>query len=107
DHLRIAGAEVDEVEAYRMTPRPAVDIALDWTAAAPDAAVIGSSRVAQELCAAVGAQALSALRAVVAIGRTTAGTLRGLGVTFTVADAADFASTVAVLTAARAAEHRT
>ena len=53
---------VDEVETYRMEVRPAAAIAADWRAAAPDAAVIASPRVATGLVEAIGAGALRDLR---------------------------------------------
>ena len=61
--LDAAGAQVDEVETYRMEARPAAAIASDWRAAAPDAAVIASPRVATGLVEAIGAGALRDLRA--------------------------------------------
>lgn len=102
DRLRQAGAQVDEVEAYRMTPRPHAAIARDWAAAAPDAAVIASSRVATTLVAAVGPDALATLRCVVAIGATTATTLGQLGVPCRTATTADFGAVAAALSHARA-----
>ena len=47
--LTTAGAEVDAVETYRMEARPAAAIAADWAAAAPEAAVVASPRVAEAL----------------------------------------------------------
>jgi uroporphyrinogen-III synthase len=72
DGLRSAGARVDEVEAYRMLPRPPDLIAATWKALAPDAVVLASPFTAQTLVRSIGPRALTGLRAVVAIGPTTA-----------------------------------
>lgn len=79
DRLREAGASVHEVEAYRMEARAPEAIRRDWAAAAPDAVVLGSARAARALIAAIGAEALGAVR-VVAIGATTAAALAADGV---------------------------
>jgi uroporphyrinogen-III synthase len=104
DHLRAAWALVDEVEAYAMAPRDPRAIAADWTAAAPDAAILASPRTAEILAAAVGADALGALRAVVAIGETTAAALDRLGVPWIVAPEAAFAKAAAAMADALGAE---
>lgn len=88
--LRQAGAVVSEVEAYRMTPRPAAQIRADWVAAAPDAAVISSPSTVSGLMAGVGSDALAALSAIVAIGPTTAAALAAAGVPCQQAGRADF-----------------
>lgn len=88
--LRQAGAVVTEVEAYRMTPRPAAQIRLDWLAAAPDAAVISSPSTASGLIAGVGTDALATLSAIVVIGPTTAAALAAAGVPCQQAARADF-----------------
>jgi uroporphyrinogen-III synthase len=90
DALRDAGAAVEELDAYRMAPRPMAAIAADWTAAAPDAAVVASPRVAATLIMAVGTTTLARLRALVAIGPTTAAALTRAEVGCAVADRADF-----------------
>ncbi|MDP3720671.1 MAG: uroporphyrinogen-III synthase [Acidobacteriota bacterium] len=90
DGLRQAGAVVTEVEAYRMIPRPAAQIRLDWVAAAPDAAVISSPSTASALIAGVGIDALATLSAIVAIGPTTAAALAAAGVPCQQAARADF-----------------
>lgn len=90
DGLHQAGALVTEVEAYRMTPRPAALIRADWAAAAPDAAVISSPSTVSALTASVGADALAALRAIVAIGPTTAAALTAAGLPCRQAPRADF-----------------
>jgi uroporphyrinogen-III synthase len=97
DHLRAAWALVDEVEAYVMAPREPHAIAADWTAARPDAAVLASARTAEILADAVGADALRALHAVVAIGQTTAAALERLGVPWIVAPDARFAMAAAAM----------
>lgn len=106
EQLTAAGAEVHEVEAYRMVERRGADIARDWRDTAPDAVVLTSPRIAQVLAAAVGTPALEAVRAVVAIGTTTAATLRVLGLASTVAGATTFASAAAALAARRDSEVR-
>lgn len=88
--LRRAGALVTEVEAYRMVPRSAGRIRADWHAANPDAAVFGSPSAVNLLVAALGAGALAALAARVAIGSTTAATLAAAGVPGEMAARADF-----------------
>jgi uroporphyrinogen-III synthase len=88
-----------------MIPREAAQIRRDWAAAAPEALVLASPRAAVGLIDAVGSDALRGLRAVVAIGETTAGALRPYGIAFTVAPEAAFesvADTVARLLADRA-----
>lgn len=104
EQLRAAGARVDDVEAYRMVPRDPGAIARDWTAAAPEAVVIASPRVARCLAGAVGAGALARLHAVVAIGATTAAALHDLAVPCVTASATSFASAAATLAARRAAK---
>lgn len=101
DGLRLAGADVEEVEAYRMQPRTPGEIAADWAASAPDAVVVASPSAARALVGAIGAPALAALRAVVAIGHTTAGALTTLGVHADVPSRADFAEAVALLSRRR------
>jgi uroporphyrinogen-III synthase len=98
--LRTAGAHVDEVDAYVMRPRERADIAEDWRAAAPDAAVFASPRTAQILAEAVGADALRTLRAIVSIGATTATALDRLGVPTVVAPDANFAEAARAVTTA-------
>ncbi len=88
--LRQAGAVVSEVEAYRMTPRPAAQIRADWVVAAPDAAVISSPSTVSGLVAGAGVDALAALSAIVAIGPTTAAALAAAGVPCQQAARADF-----------------
>jgi len=90
ESLRRAGAVVTEVEAYRMVPRPADRIRADWDAASPDAAVFGSPSAVNLLVAALGADALAALAAIVAIGPTTAAALAAAGVPAEMAAQADF-----------------
>jgi len=90
DALRHAGALVTEVEAYRMVPRTADRIRADWNAANPDAAVFGSPSAVNLLVAALGADALAALTARVAIGSTTAAALAAAGVRGEMAAHADF-----------------
>lgn len=90
EHLRAAWAIVDEVEAYAMHARAPGDIARDWHASAPEAAVIASPRVAELLTAAVGADALRALHVVVSIGATTRLALDRLGVSSETPAHADF-----------------
>lgn len=101
DRLRAAGARVDEVEAYAMHPRDPRAIAADWTAAAPDAAVVGSARAADLLAAAIGAEPLRSLRAVVAIGPATAAALARHGVPCVVPPRADFTEAARLLRACR------
>jgi uroporphyrinogen-III synthase len=78
------------VEAYRMQPRAAGDIAADWSTAAPDAIVLASPSAVDTFVAAVGRDALAALEAVVAIGPTTAAALETHGIAAALSPAADF-----------------
>ncbi len=87
-----------------MEARPAVAIVTDWTTAAPEAVVVASPRVAEALVAALGVTAFAGLRAVVAIGETTARALTTAGVAHVVADQADFRATARALNALRHAE---
>jgi uroporphyrinogen-III synthase len=100
--LLAAGAAVDEVDTYRMEPRPAVAVAAAWAAAAPDAAIVASARTAAALVGAIGAGQLNTLRALVAIGHSTAATLTAAGVSCTIAERAGFTDAVAALSARRA-----
>jgi uroporphyrinogen-III synthase len=104
--LRQAGAVVDTVEAYRMCPRSPDSIAADWDAADPDALIVTSPSAAHTLIAAVGVQALSRLRAVVAIGPTTAEALAAHAVTCVVAAHTTFEDAVRTLAAQRSIEAR-
>jgi len=103
DALRSAGAAVEEVEAYRMCARDRRAIAGDWAAAAPDAVVLASPRVAAALIEVVGGDALKHLQAVVAIGHTTADALTARGIPALVPAIADFREVARVLAACRAA----
>jgi uroporphyrinogen-III synthase len=103
DAFRSAGASVEEVQAYRMCARDRHAIAADWAAAAPDAVVVASPRAAAALMDAVGTDALRRLRAVVAIGRTTADALAARSVSALVPDTADFRDAARVLADCRAA----
>lgn len=103
DRLREAGAIVDDVEAYRMTPRDRDAIARDWAAASPDAVVIGSARVADVLVDVTGAGALIALRRVIALGRTTAAALERLNIPCVIPSRADFTEVARMLAAGRTA----
>ena len=104
DALTQAGATVQELETYRMEARPPEAIAGDWQAAAPDAAVIASPRVATVLVDVLGASALRDLRGVVAIGHTTAAALTAAEVAAVIADTADFTNAVRTLASLRDAE---
>jgi uroporphyrinogen-III synthase len=104
DRLREADARVDEVEAYRMCRRSFDDLAGAWHEAAPNAAVLASPAAAETLIEAVGTPALNDLRAVVAIGPTTADTLARHGVRCLVAAQTDFAEVARTLAAHRAIE---
>jgi len=102
DGLTRVGANVTIVEPYRLQPRAAADVAADWHAQRPDATVIASPSAATLLLAAVGREALTSLRAVVAIGATTASALRDLGVVASQAPAASFTSVATHLASLRA-----
>lgn len=82
DGLLAVGAKVTELEAYRMLPRRADDIRKEWTAARPDALILGSAATVHVLIDAIGVPAIRRLRAVVPIGPTTAAALgeRGFSV---------------------------
>ena len=78
--LRAAGAQVDEIEAYRMLVREAWEIRAAWSQGIPEAIVIASPSVVNALVGALGVSALLNLKAVVAIGATTARALAAHGV---------------------------
>jgi uroporphyrinogen-III synthase len=99
NRLREAGAVVDVVEAYRMEARPAEAIRADWQRSAADAVVLTSSRAATALAAAVGAETLARLQAIVAIGASTGDTLQALGLDAHVAPQADLVATARVAAA--------
>lgn len=92
DGLREAGARVEEVEAYRMEPRSAVEIQQAWAAAAPDALAIGSPRAVTTLVDAIGVDEIRRVAAIAAIGETTGRALGDLGLTAHVAPDASFES---------------
>jgi uroporphyrinogen-III synthase len=104
DELLRAGARVEEVEAYRMLPRSDEAITDDWKEASADAAVIASPRVARRLIRVVGLPALHRLKAVIAIGSTTAEALSECGVPSEVPARPDFDEVARTLAARRAAE---
>lgn len=78
--LVAAGARVDDVEAYRMLPLPRHEVAERFALAEPDAVVLASPSVAHALFEAIGLAPFGMLRAVVAIGDTTAEALRAHGI---------------------------
>jgi uroporphyrinogen-III synthase len=88
-----AGARATVVEAYRMEPRNARDIAADWRSAAPQAVVIASPSTADALVDAIGREPLASLAAIVAIGPTTAAAIRARGLDAIISPAPDFAAT--------------
>jgi uroporphyrinogen-III synthase len=102
DGLRSAGARVDEVEAYRMLPRAPEEIADVWTRLAPDVVVLASPSAVQALAAAVGPATLGRLRAVVAIGPTTAAALALHGIRSSMPARADFTEIARHLSSERA-----
>ena len=104
DGLRGAGARVDEVEAYQMTPRAADAIRADWMAGRPDAVVIASPSAADTLMRSLGTPGLSGVE-VVAIGPTTSAALTASGVTHTVPPQADFDAVAEHLAALRSSRH--
>jgi uroporphyrinogen-III synthase len=95
--LRAEGAEAVEVIAYRTLARPAAEVARDWNEAAPEAAVFASPSAVHALAAGIGAPALRALRAVVAIGPTTAAALATLGITASVPATTGFEAAAALM----------
>ena len=95
--LRDAGAIVEEVEAYRMSPRSPERILADWTSARPDAAIVASPLTAATLVDAVGSSSLCALKVVVAIGAATSAALTAAGVPHGVSPRADFGEAARLL----------
>jgi len=104
DGLRAAGAAVEAVEAYAMAPRAAADIRQDWARAGADAVVLTSPRAVATLVAAIGREEVAGLRAVVAIGPTTARALAEQGIARVVSDGAAFESAAATLASLLGAE---
>lgn len=78
--LVAAGARVDAVEAYRMLPLAHHEVADRFALADADAVVLASPSVAHALFEAIGLAPFGTLRAVVAIGNTTAEALRAHGI---------------------------
>jgi uroporphyrinogen-III synthase len=103
DAFRDAGARVDAIHAYRMMPRNADRIRADWQHGAPEAVVLTSPRATDALVDAVGRPALASLRAVIAIGETTARRLADLGVACEVAADTSFDAAAETLARRRAA----
>jgi uroporphyrinogen-III synthase len=101
DGLCRAGAEVTEVEAYAMIPRPADQIRADWAAANPDALIAGSAAAAQHLLEAIGVDAIRELKAVVPIGPTTAAAFRAADISSSPPARATFADAIAHLATLR------
>ena len=95
--------EVTVVETYRMEARPALDIAADWRAAAAEAVILASPRAVDLPISAIGRDALIGLRAIVAIGATTAAALKEDGVDAAVSPTQSF--TAAARTLAELEQH--
>lgn len=77
--LRAEGAAVTVVHAYRTVSRPTGEIRLAWETASAEGVVFASPSAARALVEAVGAPMVARMRAIVAIGATTAHSLRTLG----------------------------
>ena len=103
DGLTAAGANVTEVEAYRMLPRTAREIRTEWKTGHPDALILGSAATAHALIDAIGVPAILALRAVVPIGPTTAAALAEHGIAAEPPSQATFPAVIAKLAAMRTA----
>ncbi|MGD9902059.1 MAG: uroporphyrinogen-III synthase [Vicinamibacterales bacterium] len=101
DGLRDVGAAVEEVDAYRMAPRPLADIAADWQRGDIDAAVVAGAATATTLILAVGTGALARLAALLAVGPATADALRRAEVACHLAADGDFAAAAESLAALR------
>ena len=101
DGMRRAGADVHLVEAYRMVPRAPDAVKADWLRQAPDAAVFGSPSAVDTLVGAVGPDALRRLRAIVAVGPTTAAAIAAHRIEASVAARADFGEAARALAAVR------
>ena len=84
-----------------MASRSAARIRADWSAANPDAAIIASPSTAAALIGVIGNDALTALRAIVAIGPTTAAALAAADVPCHLAARADFREAARTLAAVR------
>ena len=104
DGLKNAGALITIIEAYRMVPRPAKEIAADWAAAKPDAVVMASPSAVNTLIDAIGSDAIASLSAVVAIGPTTAAAADARGLKVIVSPAADFDAVARVVVERAAAD---
>jgi uroporphyrinogen-III synthase len=102
DGLIGAGARVTELEAYRMVPRHATDIRIDWTTGRPDVLMLGSAATAHVLVDAIGLDAIRALRVVVPIGPTTAAALAEHGITAEPPGQATFPAVISKLVTLRA-----
>lgn len=101
DALRAAGATVTEVEAYTMLANPSTRVRDAWRRIDPHAAIVGSAATARHLVDAVGVEALAALKAIVAIGPTTAAALAEHKIASTMPAQSTFLAAVEHLTAVR------
>jgi uroporphyrinogen-III synthase len=90
--LGALGAAVTEIAAYQTVARLPEEIRAAWQAAAAHGVVLASPSAARALVDAIGTPALGGLKAVVAIGETTAETLRHLGLTPSVSTRPAFAA---------------
>jgi uroporphyrinogen-III synthase len=101
DGLVAVGANVTELEAYRMLPRSATDIRKEWKQARPDALILGSAATANTLIDAIGVDLIHDLRAVVPIGPTTANALGERGIRAEPPPQATYPAVIARLTSLR------
>lgn len=101
--LRAARAKVDVVETYCMRPMDCGVVEDCFARAKADAAVFASPSAALAVFAAVGIEALADLRTIVAIGATTAGTLKSLGLDAVVPTRTGFRHVARCLSEVRAA----
>lgn len=88
--LRAEGAVVTVVHAYRTVSRPPSEIRQAWGAASAEGVVFASPSAARALLEAVGVADVARVRAIVAIGATTAQALRTLGLDPHISPAARF-----------------
>jgi uroporphyrinogen-III synthase len=94
--LRAAGAHVEEVVAYRTLSREPKEILAAWPAPDPDAAIVASPSAARALISGLGVERLARLRALIAIGPTTAEAIADAGLVAAIPHQATFEAAAAL-----------
>lgn len=94
--LKAAGANVEEVVAYRTLSREPGEILAAWPSPDPDAAIVASPSAARALIAGLGVERLAGLAALIAIGPTTAAAIAAAGLVASLPHEATFEAAAAL-----------